>query len=101
MMAIKAMIHAANAANAASEDARIELGAATAHLAIGDLHTVDAHLVLADDAFNRARRCVADARRRATLLDAPTHADDDPHYDPSCPDYDWSDAGEAAGAGVS
>jgi hypothetical protein len=99
MMAIKAQIHAATAA---SEDARIALEAATAHLALGDLHAVDAHLAIADAAYNRARQHVVAARRRASLRATQTQPeDDDPHYDPSCPDYDWSVAGDAAQAGVS
>ena len=98
MLAIKATIHAATAA---SEDARIELGAAGAHLAAGDLHAVDTHLSLAEDAFKRAHQHVANARRRTALLAAPARENDEPHYDPSCPDYDWSAAGEPARAGVS
>lgn len=86
MMTIKAKIHLAQEA---SEGARLQLVAATAHLAAGDLRAVDAHLALADDACGRTRLLIRGGRTRAALLDGGLPGDDGPHDDPTYPAYDW------------
>jgi len=87
-------------AQEASEEARTQLVAATAHLDAGDLRAVDAHLALADDAVGRAHLLIRGGRTRAALLDGGMPVEDEPHYDPTYPGYDWSAAEDTARAGV-
>ncbi len=87
-------------AQAASEEARMQLVAATAHLDAGDLRAVDAHLALADDAVDRAHLLILGGRTRVALLDGGMPVEDDPHYDPTDPGYDWSAAKDTVRAGV-
>ncbi len=99
MMTIKAKIHLAQEA---SEEARLQLVAATAHLAACDLRAADAHLALADDAYGRARLLIRGGRTRAALLGGGLPVDDEPHDDPTYPayDWDWSTNEKGARAGV-
>lgn len=97
-MEIKAKIYVAQQAN---EEALVELRAATAHLAVGNLREVDAHLALAAEAFDRAHRLVIAARRRAATLSSRGPTEDESHHEPPAASDDRSITKEAAGVGVS
>ncbi len=87
MITIKAKIYLAQDA---SEEVRLQLVAAAAHLDAGDLRAGDAHLALADDACGRARLLIRGGRKRAALLDCGLSGDDGPPDDPTYPDDDWN-----------